>query len=55
MGHHGDSLVEKILSVLPPLPGHMTDVQVDMLELTHLQRTAEAQGVLAPGCLGQTQ
>ncbi|XP_017311734.1 sec1 family domain-containing protein 2 [Ictalurus punctatus] len=55
VGHHGDSLVEKILSVLPPLPGHVTDVQVDMLELTHLQRTAEAQGVLAPGCLGQTQ
>ncbi|KAK3542656.1 hypothetical protein QTP86_031894, partial [Hemibagrus guttatus] len=55
VGHHGDSLVEKILSVLPPLPGHMTDVQVDMLELTHLQRTPEAQGVLAPGCLGQTQ
>ncbi|KAB5539696.1 hypothetical protein PHYPO_G00091980 [Pangasianodon hypophthalmus] len=55
VGHHGDSLVEKILSVLPPLPGHVTDVQVDMLELTHLQRTPEAQGVLAPGCLGQTQ
>ncbi|XP_047657377.1 sec1 family domain-containing protein 2 [Tachysurus fulvidraco] len=55
VGHHGDSLVEKILSVLPPLPGHVTDVQVDMLELTHLQRIPEAQGVLAPGCLGQTQ
>ncbi|KAI5090421.1 sec1 family domain-containing protein 2, partial [Silurus meridionalis] len=55
VGHHGDNLVEKILSVLPPLPGHVTDVQVDMLELTHLQHTPEDQGVLAPGCLGQTQ
>ncbi|TSN30189.1 Sec1 family domain-containing protein 2 [Bagarius yarrelli] len=54
VGHHGDSLLEKILSVLPRLPGHVTDVQVDMLELTHLQRTPETQGVLTPGCLAQT-
>ncbi|KAM9479290.1 sec1 family domain-containing protein 2-like [Salvelinus alpinus] len=54
-GHHGDSLVEKIFTVLQPLPGHTTDVQVDMLELTNLQRTPDSQPTLAPGCLVQTQ
>ncbi|KAL1022585.1 hypothetical protein UPYG_G00029560 [Umbra pygmaea] len=53
-GHHGDSLVEKILTVLPRLPGHTTDVQVDMLDLTNLQRTPDCQLALAPGCLAQT-
>ncbi|KAK5907252.1 hypothetical protein CesoFtcFv8_005124 [Champsocephalus esox] len=55
VGHHGDNLVEKILSVLKPLPGHVTDIQVDMLELTSLQRTPHSQTTLAPGCLAQTQ
>lgn len=55
VGHHGDNLVEKILTVLRPLPGHVTDVQVDMLELTGLQPTPHAQTTLAPGCLAQTQ
>uniref|UniRef100_A0A4W6CGL9 Sec1 family domain containing 2 n=1 Tax=Lates calcarifer TaxID=8187 RepID=A0A4W6CGL9_LATCA len=55
VGHHGDSLVEKILTVLKPLPGHVTDVQVDMLELTSLQRTPHSQNTLAPGCLAQSQ
>ncbi|KAL3047409.1 hypothetical protein OYC64_021595 [Pagothenia borchgrevinki] len=55
VGHHGDNLVEKIMSVLKPLPGHVTDVQVDMLELTSLQRTPHSQTTLAPGCLAQTQ
>ncbi|XP_022058726.2 sec1 family domain-containing protein 2 [Acanthochromis polyacanthus] len=55
VGHHGDNLVEKILTVLRPLPGHVTDVQVDMLELTSLQRTPHSQDTLAPGCLAQTQ
>uniref|UniRef100_A0A673LYL7 Sec1 family domain-containing protein 2-like n=1 Tax=Sinocyclocheilus rhinocerous TaxID=307959 RepID=A0A673LYL7_9TELE len=55
VGHHGDSLVEKILSVLPQLPGHVTDVQVDMLELTHLKQTTDNKGILAPGCLAQNQ
>ncbi|XP_066532983.1 sec1 family domain-containing protein 2 [Hoplias malabaricus] len=55
VAHHGDNLVEKILSVLPPLPGQVTDVQVDMWELTHLQKTSEVNGVLAPGCLAQNQ
>ncbi|XP_006630198.2 sec1 family domain-containing protein 2 [Lepisosteus oculatus] len=53
VGHHGDSLVEKILSALPELPGHRNDVLVDMLELTALQGTAESQGIIAPGCLAQ--
>lgn len=55
VGHHGDNLVEKILTVLKPLPGHVTDVQVDMLELTGLQRTPHSQNTVAPGCLAQTQ
>ncbi|XP_049337792.1 sec1 family domain-containing protein 2 [Astyanax mexicanus] len=55
VGHHGDNLVEKILSVLPPLPGHVTDVQVDMWELTHLRHKSDVQGVVAPGCLAQNQ
>ncbi|XP_051511424.1 sec1 family domain-containing protein 2-like [Myxocyprinus asiaticus] len=55
VGHHGDNLVEKILAVLPQLPGHVTDIQVDMLELTHLKHAANTQGVLAPGSLAQNQ
>ncbi|KAM9383731.1 sec1 family domain-containing protein 2 [Pholidichthys leucotaenia] len=55
VGHHGDNLVEKILTVLKPLPGHATDVQVDMLELTSLQRSPHSQNIIAPGCLAQTQ
>lgn len=55
VGHHGDNLVEKILTVLKPLPGHVTDMQVDMLELTSLQQTPHSKNVLAPGCLAQTQ
>lgn len=55
VGHHGDNLVEKILTVLEPLPGHVTDIQVDMLELTSLQRTPQSTNILAPGCLAQTQ
>uniref|UniRef100_A0AAZ3SHH6 Sec1 family domain-containing 2 n=1 Tax=Oncorhynchus tshawytscha TaxID=74940 RepID=A0AAZ3SHH6_ONCTS len=54
-GHHGDSLMEKILTVLQPLPGHTTDVQVDMLELINLQHIPDSQPTLAPGCLVQTQ
>ncbi|XP_028260262.1 sec1 family domain-containing protein 2 isoform X2 [Parambassis ranga] len=54
VGHHGDNLVEKILTVLKCLPGHVTDVQVDMLELTSLQRTPHSQNTVAPGCLAQS-
>uniref|UniRef100_A0A672ZUF0 Sec1 family domain containing 2 n=1 Tax=Sphaeramia orbicularis TaxID=375764 RepID=A0A672ZUF0_9TELE len=55
VGHHGDNLVEKILTVLKPLPGHVTDVQVDMLELTSLQHTPDSLNILAPGCLAQAE
>ncbi|KAJ0065292.1 hypothetical protein NL108_007009 [Boleophthalmus pectinirostris] len=55
VGHHGDNLVEKILTVLKPLPGHVTDVQVDMLELTTLQRSPQTENILAPGCLAQSE
>ncbi|XP_047423129.1 sec1 family domain-containing protein 2 [Sciurus carolinensis] len=54
VGHHGDNLVEKIISVLPQLPGHTNDVMVNMVELTALQHGEENQNVIAPGCLAQT-
>ncbi|XP_027741315.1 sec1 family domain-containing protein 2 [Empidonax traillii] len=53
VGHHGDNLAEKILSVLPKLPGHKTDVKVNMVELTALQTTDETCSIIAPGCLAQ--
>ncbi|XP_027491649.1 sec1 family domain-containing protein 2 [Corapipo altera] len=53
VGHHGDNLAEKILSVLPKLPGHKTDVMVNMVELTALQTTDETYSIIAPGCLAQ--
>ncbi|KAL2305190.1 hypothetical protein Nmel_007165 [Mimus melanotis] len=53
VGHHGDNLAEKILSVLPKLPGHKTDVMVNMVELTALQTTDETCSFIAPGCLAQ--
>ncbi|XP_075565256.1 sec1 family domain-containing protein 2 [Pelecanus crispus] len=53
VGHHGDNLAEKILSVLPKLPGHKTDVMVNMVELTALQTTDESCNIIAPGCLAQ--
>ncbi|XP_010572868.1 PREDICTED: sec1 family domain-containing protein 2 [Haliaeetus leucocephalus] len=53
VGHHGDNLAEKILSVLPKLPGHKTDVMVNMAELTALQTTDETCSIIAPGCLAQ--
>ncbi|XP_031198590.1 sec1 family domain-containing protein 2 isoform X1 [Mastomys coucha] len=51
VGHHGDNLVEKIISVLPQLPGHTNDVMVNMAELTAVQAVEENQNVIAPGCL----
>ncbi|NXR21350.1 SCFD2 protein, partial [Cinclus mexicanus] len=53
VGHHGDNLAEKILSVLPKLPGHKTDVMVNMVELTALQTADETCSIIAPGCLAQ--
>ncbi|XP_052054676.1 sec1 family domain-containing protein 2 isoform X1 [Apodemus sylvaticus] len=51
VGHHGDNLVEKIISALPQLPGHTNDVMVNMIELTAVQAGEENQSVIAPGCL----
>uniref|UniRef100_A0A8C3PE15 Sec1 family domain containing 2 n=1 Tax=Chrysemys picta bellii TaxID=8478 RepID=A0A8C3PE15_CHRPI len=53
VGHHGDSLPEKIFSVLPRLPGHTNDVMVNMVELTALQTKDETCNIIAPGCLAQ--
>ncbi|KAG8453668.1 hypothetical protein GDO86_000342, partial [Hymenochirus boettgeri] len=53
VGHHGDNLVEKIVSVLPHLPGHTNDVMVNMEELTALKDCGELNGIVAPGCLAQ--
>ncbi|XP_038625045.1 sec1 family domain-containing protein 2 [Tachyglossus aculeatus] len=55
VGHHGDNLVEKMLSILPKLPGHTTDVMVDMRELTALRAGGEEDNrdMIAPGCLAQ--
>ncbi|KAG8591864.1 hypothetical protein GDO81_000339 [Engystomops pustulosus] len=53
IGHHGDSLVEKILSVLPSLPGQKNDVMINMDELTDLRIDGENEGIIAPGCLSQ--
>lgn len=54
VGHHGDNLVEKMISVLPQLPGHTNDVMVNMVELTALQAVEESEDVIAPGCLAQS-
>ncbi|XP_075715835.1 sec1 family domain-containing protein 2 [Rhinoderma darwinii] len=53
VGHHGDSLVEKILSFLPSIPGQKNDVMIDMDELTDLRIDGENEGIIAPGCLSQ--
>ncbi|XP_033869747.3 sec1 family domain-containing protein 2 [Acipenser ruthenus] len=53
VGHHGDNLVEKILSALPELLGHNNDVMVDMLELTSLQKNEDSYKMIAPGHLAQ--
>ncbi|XP_077158093.1 sec1 family domain-containing protein 2 [Paroedura picta] len=53
VGHHGDTLAEKILSVLPKLPGHANDVMVSMAELTALQTDDAKCNIIAPGCLAQ--
>ncbi|XP_063777007.1 sec1 family domain-containing protein 2 isoform X2 [Pseudophryne corroboree] len=53
IGHHGDSLVEKVLSFLPRIPGHKTDVMINMDVLTHLRIDGDNEGIIAPGCLSQ--
>uniref|UniRef100_A0A6J0TM03 Sec1 family domain-containing protein 2 n=1 Tax=Pogona vitticeps TaxID=103695 RepID=A0A6J0TM03_9SAUR len=51
--HHGENLAEKILSVLPKLPSHTSDVMVNMIELTSLQVDDASSNIIAPGCLAQ--
>uniref|UniRef100_S4RZ34 Sec1 family domain containing 2 n=1 Tax=Petromyzon marinus TaxID=7757 RepID=S4RZ34_PETMA len=55
VGHHGDSLAERILGVLPRLPGMPSDVAVSMAALTSLRRGGGVppREVIAPGCLAQ--
>ncbi|XP_043829351.1 sec1 family domain-containing protein 2 [Dromiciops gliroides] len=54
VGHHGDNIVEKMISILPTLPGHTNDVMVNMIELTSLQTKEENYSMIAPGCLAQS-
>ncbi|KAM9330393.1 sec1 family domain-containing protein 2 [Gastrophryne carolinensis] len=53
VGHHGDSLAEKMLSILPRIPGHTNDVMINMDELTNLRLDGENEGIIAPGCVSQ--
>ncbi|KAM6439823.1 sec1 family domain-containing protein 2 isoform 1-T1 [Liasis olivaceus] len=53
VGHHGDNLAEKILSILPKLRGHTNDVMVNMVELTSLHTNETSYNIIAPGCLAQ--
>ncbi|KAM8938693.1 sec1 family domain-containing protein 2 isoform 1-T1 [Pelodytes ibericus] len=53
VGHHGDNLVEKIVSLLSSIPGHANDVLINMEELTALRCEGECEGIIAPGCLAQ--
>uniref|UniRef100_A0A4W3IIH3 Sec1 family domain containing 2 n=1 Tax=Callorhinchus milii TaxID=7868 RepID=A0A4W3IIH3_CALMI len=54
VAHHGDSLVEKILSILPRFPGHTNDVRINMVALTSVQNNEDTQNIIASGCLSQT-
>ncbi|XP_062899218.1 sec1 family domain-containing protein 2 isoform X1 [Mobula hypostoma] len=53
VAHHGDTLVEKILHMLPKFPGLTNDVKVNMADLTAVQSNEETQNMIAPGCLSQ--
>ncbi|XP_078403962.1 sec1 family domain-containing protein 2 [Cetorhinus maximus] len=53
VAHHGDNLVEKILSILPRFPGLTNDVKINMVDLTAIQNNEETQNIIAPGCLSQ--
>ncbi|XP_067891480.1 sec1 family domain-containing protein 2 isoform X3 [Heterodontus francisci] len=54
VAHHGDSLVEKILGILPKFPGLTNDVKVNMVDLTAVQNNEVTQNMIAPGCLSQS-
>ncbi|XP_069780766.1 sec1 family domain-containing protein 2 [Narcine bancroftii] len=53
VAHHGDNLVEKVLSILPKFPGLTNDVKINMVDLTAVQNNEETQNMIAPGCLSQ--
>ena len=38
VGHHVDNLVDKIVSTLDELPGHSTDITVNMTTLCTVER-----------------
>lgn len=48
--HNTESLLDRIQQVLPRLPGHMTDVKVDMSPLCKVHKESGGETV-SPGCL----
>ncbi|XP_076315450.1 sec1 family domain-containing protein 2-like [Tachypleus tridentatus] len=53
LSHETDSLFDRIVRVLPQLPGHTCDVAVDMCSLTSclFNDTVYERPIVAPGCL----
>jgi len=52
--HNTDSLLDRILAVLPRLPGHTSDVAVNMSPICDTKVSSPLGNiVLAPGCLAQ--
>ncbi|KAK2189953.1 hypothetical protein NP493_92g01011 [Ridgeia piscesae] len=51
IGHHADSLLDRILRVLPALPSHNVDISVDMSPLCNTVQDPDHE-VIMPGCLG---
>ncbi|XP_070581895.1 sec1 family domain-containing protein 2-like isoform X2 [Ptychodera flava] len=49
-GHHGETLADKIISLLPRLPGHSSDVGVNMADLCSTS-SQYSNDVVVPGCL----
>nr|CAD7428760.1 unnamed protein product [Timema monikensis] len=52
--HDSDSVLDRILAVLPRLPGHSNDVAVNMSPICSAKtETAIADNLIPPGCLSQ--
>ncbi|XP_077986469.1 sec1 family domain-containing protein 2-like [Glandiceps talaboti] len=49
-GHHGETLADKVISLLPRLPGHSSDVSVNMADLCS-EGSQYSSEVVVPGCL----
>ncbi|KAK3101790.1 hypothetical protein FSP39_006372 [Pinctada imbricata] len=47
--HQSESLLDKIVSVLPRLPGHNNDIMVDMTPVCKVHK--DAKSAIVPGCL----